>query len=227
MKLGLISDIHGNLEALTVVLSELKGKVSQVFCLGDMIGYYPFPNEVISTLRRGNVRCIKGNHELNFIKNTTGGFGQTSESSHRFMKKILTTESEEFISSLPADIKICCKGVTIQMVHGTPWDETHGKIYPDFEGWDAFQDIPFSIILMGGTHRPFIRKIKGKIIANIGSVGQPRDGNPKACYAILDTDKPKLEIKRIKYDVEKICVASKAAGLSKELRDYLRNGGKK
>lgn len=219
MKFGFISDVHGNLPALKCVLEELAG--CRNYCAGDLVGYGPWPNEVISLLNSRRVACVMGNHDYAAVTGDTRGFNLEAEDALLWTKKRLTVENIRFLSSLPMKLSTD----VFFMVHGSPRDPLNEYVFP----WDPYierlpSEVMQEVVVLGHTHIPFARKTGESFVLNPGAVGQPRDGNPKASYATYDTEKNKATIKRVDYPIEETAEAIKKAGLPKRLAERLYLG---
>jgi putative phosphoesterase len=206
MKLGILSDIHGNFSALKASLHFFEGKVDKLLFLGDISGYYPFVEECISMIPWDITIGIVGNHDvilLNYLNNPASLPAnyqvQYGSALVRSAEK-LSKKSREKLMSLPTT-RVCSVGdISICMVHGTPWDVLNGRVYPDFQEWDRFGACPADIILIGHTHYPLKREMGNKLVINPGSVGQPRDGNRNVSVAELDLYSRRVQFHRISYD---------------------------
>lgn len=225
MKIVLISDIHGNLEALNAVLRELKKiKIKNIYCLGDISDYGGSSNECIEIIRKNKITCIQGNHDLNAVTlERLEWFNEMAQVSVKITNKLLTEKNKKFLLNLPKKLEI----ENLFLVHGSPRDYLYEYIYPDTED-DIFEELvkiaKKQIIAMGHTHTPFIKKIGNKLVINPGSVGQPRDGNNKASFCILDNKKLKAEIIRVKYDVKKAADKIMKIGMPHFLAERLFEG---
>lgn len=210
MKLGIFSDIHGNLPAFERIYHFLKKEsCDRYLFLGDICGYYFQQNEVIDILREiPNLSCLAGNHDVLFLssyenptvmENYTGRFGKSFE----ILKDNLTSENLDFLKHLPLQIKI--KEEAIACFHGSPWSFIEEYVYLDAD-MERFDSLPYKAVFLGHTHRPMevVRKNAGEIkIINPGSVGQPRDGGWPS-FAIYDTETRKSQIKRVKFNIDAI-----------------------
>jgi diadenosine tetraphosphatase ApaH/serine/threonine PP2A family protein phosphatase len=221
MKYGIISDIHGNLEALKVVIEELR-EVNQIICLGDIVGYGPLPNECIDEIRRVSNLNIVGNHDLASIGwKDISWFNEYAKRGIIWTMDTLTKENKEYLSSLPEIIE----EKDFIMVHGSLDDYTDEYITGVKEASKSFELLKEkNLLLVGHTHSPllFLKKehhpiypirlgdkdtIKilpnVKLIVNVGAVGQPRDGDPRASFGIFDTDTQEIKIYRVPYNIRK------------------------
>lgn len=220
MKVAVIADIHANFPALEKVLEDIRG--APIFCCGDLVGYNTFPNEVIDLIRTNNATSILGNHDRAVLTGDTGWFNSEAIKAIEWTAGKLTTENRSFLEALPRAYEN-----EFYMAHGSPKNQLEGYIFsddPDYVFSDFFNYTERDIIILGHTHIPFVKKIDGKLIFNPGSVGQPRDSDPRASYAILDTEKKEVKIKRVGYDIEKTSTAIMKAGLPKRLGIRLFRG---
>jgi len=224
-KIAIISDIHSNFEAFKNVLKKIKKLgIKKIYCCGDIVGYGAEPNECVELIRKDKIISIMGNHDIGCVNlQDKELFNQWGRAAIEWSNKILNEENKGFLFNLPKTLE--AEGV--YFVHGSPRDYLWEYVYPDDSAWsfrEFFNKIGKDVLVMGHTHVPFIRDFKGKLAINPGSVGQPRDGNAKASFCILDTVKKKAEIKRIKYDVKKTADKIKKAGLPEFLAERLFKG---
>lgn len=235
MRIAVISDIHSNLEAFTQVLTDIENSnIDTVVCLGDNIGYGPEPNKVVALIRDHNIMSIMGNHELAVIdRNYLACFTPLARRSLLRTIELLSEETVIFISRLKPFL-IC---YDCRFVHGFPPDSATTYLHQvsDDELQVAFEQMQERICFIGHTHHLEITECKNQIITraplakslinlnresqyiiNIGSVGQPRDGNNNAKYIIWDTSKYSIEIKFVPYDIPSVINKIIAAGLPEE-----------
>jgi putative phosphoesterase len=227
MKIALFSDIHANLPAFEAFLADLDNrKPDAVYCLGDMIGYNIWPNEIINEIRGRGIATLAGNHD----QKTKG-----------YAYELVSAENRNYLTTLPAHIKLEFQlnndHLNLILAHGSTrsideyvledLDETYVR--------DMMIEANADMLCVGHSHKPYSRIIKsdGKIYRaiNIGSVGKPKDGNPKGCYVILTInenssamaeDNVQVEFIRFEYDVEKAAKAIEDSPLPDELADRLR-----
>jgi putative phosphoesterase len=206
MKVGLIADIHGNAPALSVVLSALEQRVEQILFLGDLVGYYPFVNECAAMLAGQKLTAVRGNHDEMLLRCRAEGATPGAEYRSRCgsalerSAKVLSEQADVMLQSWPTEQFLTVSSVKIAMFHGTPWNPLEGRVYPDFNQWERFDDTPADIVLLGHTHYPLVRRLKNKLVINPGSVGQPRDRSGGACCAELDLNSGEVTQHRIPYD---------------------------
>lgn len=247
MRYALISDIHANLHALDAVLADIKrrGDTDAIYHIGDLVGYSAFPNEVVNRLREHAIAGVAGNYDST-VATDYAHCGCKSESlrqeelahiSYEFTRKLVTAESKAFLGALPFSIDLRpagghARGPRLVLVHGTPtlntlyWTEdrsdefclTMAK-YADLRSGD--------VIAFGHTHKPWHRQVQGIHFVNTGSVGRPKDGDPRAGYAVVtfQGEAPQVEFVRVAYDVEAAVAGIRRAGLPEDFVEFLRNGG--
>jgi putative phosphoesterase len=215
MTIGLISDIHGNCEALKVVLAELdKMQVSDVICLGDVVGYYAQINECCDELRARRIRCVMGNHDWYMAG---GGACPRSKSVNdclEYLRRVISPTNLEWLRSFP--VQLWAEGVHI--VHGG-WSDPIDEYLKWTEAY--FDGIPGNRFASGHTHVQLIRTSRGKTYCNPGSVGQPRDNDPRAAFAIYDGE---FTLHRVEYDMQPVFDRMKEAGFSDYYYGCLKTG---
>ncbi|MFB6174612.1 MAG: metallophosphoesterase [Candidatus Nanohalobium sp.] len=205
MKVGLISDIHSNMPALREVLSELKNRnVEKILCAGDLVGYYTRPNEVVEKIREEDITCVKGNHD----QGVEGGefrFNPKARKALRYSKEKLNHENKAFLRELDERKRIKLDNQDIFMAHGSPRRPVEEYVMPedaDKSSLSYFGEKP-DVVMLGHTHKAFSKEVEGVKIVNPGSVGKPRDKDPRASFAVLDTESNSVEHFRTEYSKEK------------------------
>jgi len=244
----LISDIHANLPALEAVLADVrKGNPAAIYHLGDLVGYAPWPNEVVAWLRNANIAGVAGNYDSTVAtdykhcgcKADTPHDEELAHISYAWTRKIITPETKSYLGGLPFRIDINPRGghvagPKIMLFHATP---VNNLVYVTEDRPESFLSRMAKqadaksgdVICFGHTHKPWHRVVDGIHFVNTGSVGRPKDGDARACYVILDMsgDAPVVGFARVKYDVEKAAAGIIDAGLPAEFAEHLRTGGKK
>ncbi|MCJ7456848.1 metallophosphatase family protein [Candidatus Bathyarchaeota archaeon] len=228
MRIAVVSDIHSNYDALQVVLSSM-GDYDAFFCLGDLVGYGAQPNEVVSEIRSLEPDAVVlGNHDYAVSTGDTSGFVHHAVEAIEWTRRQISPENLHYISSLRSKSDFTVDGVKIALAHGSPRDPLMEYVYPsaaEFVLRGMLDESGGSILLLGHTHVPFSQEFESKLIANPGSVGQPRDGDPRASYAILDLSaRTRFQIRRASYDVDAAASKITARGLPKMLADRLYLG---
>ncbi|MCL0053011.1 metallophosphatase family protein [Dehalococcoidales bacterium] len=216
MRYAIIADIHANLAAFTAVLDdiELKGGVEEVWCLGDIVGYGPDPHQCLELLRQYNHVCVAGNHDWAAIgKLDTSDFNPDAATACNWTRQQLTPEDIEYLDHLPLVIE---KG-DFTLVHGSPREPIWEYLLSTSAARENFAYLKSQFCLVGHSHVPIVFSETGyvsqfpaegvlrltttRIIINPGGVGQPRDGNPYASYAIYDSETRSISLYRIPYDI--------------------------
>jgi predicted phosphodiesterase len=222
MRCLVLSDIHSNLEAFEAVVDDA-GPVDQVWCLGDVVGYGPDPNACVELLRSLPHRCVAGNHDWATLgKLDLNDFNPDARDANLWNRQQLTPDNLAFLEALP---EVLVKG-EFTLTHGSPRHPIWEYIIYASTARINFSHFNTRFCLVGHTHAPVsfrLHNVDGeetceavppvldgpikleaeRLIINPGSVGQPRDGNPAASYAILDGDALTLEYRRVAYPIEK------------------------
>jgi putative phosphoesterase len=222
MKLAILSDIHSNLEALDAVLADIEKRgIKHIIVAGDIVGYGPNPNECIQRLRKTGAMCVRGNHDDQAVKmDDIDWFNDFAKVALIWTSKHLTETSKAWLSKLPLIRKVG----NIFVVHGSPLEPLKEYVYENDPLEKHVDSVNMPIIVMGQTHIPYARFVNKTLVINPGSVGQPRDRNPNACYCVLDNDSLKAEIVRIRYDIDAVEKKMKKAGLPAVLAGRLHYG---
>jgi putative phosphoesterase len=256
MKIALFSDIHANLPALQACLQSIEQqKPDAIYCLGDLVGYNIWPNEVINEIRKRGIPTIAGNYDQGiglmseecgcaYKTDTEKEMGKISIS---FTNSIVKPEERKYLRTLPAHIKVEFQlnndKLNLLLVHGSPRkineylfeDRDEKSMLRIMEAADA------DIMCFGHTHKPYHRILNSmsedknhfRHAINIGSVGKPKDGNPKGCYMILTINQDsgisnrstiQVDFIRFEYDVEKAAKAVEESPLPNEYAEMLRKG---
>ena len=209
MKIGVLSDIHANYDALKIVLERLRGEnVDTLIVAGDSVGYYYSARKVFDALLSFTVYHVLGNHEIDLLNCRTGSHG---ESSKRFGSglyrnyKDLTDLQMELISNLKHPLQASIGGVDFLISHGSPWD-LEQYIYPDspLDVWKKFTKYPETVFVTGHTHHQMLKRFSGKLIINPGSVGQSRSTKSSAEWAILETANLQVTFFSERYDSDSL-----------------------
>ncbi len=203
MKILILSDIHGNREALDAVCE----KADMVFCLGDLVNYGPYPGACIERIRGLTDKVVRGNHDNAVGKDMDCGcspkYKELSDAGKMFTKNALHAGEKDFLGNLPVTLNVEIEGKRFVLSHGSPGGDMYKYLRPDVSD-EQFKteltNVTADIVFLGHTHFPMVRKINGVTVVNPGSVGQPRDGIPLASYAVWEDGR--IEIKRVRYDIE-------------------------
>jgi len=211
LRIGVISDVHANLIALQKVLEKLE-TCDIIISAGDVVGYYPYPNEVIEIFRQEKIESVMGNHDAAVVFNDYSDMNEIAKIAGIYTRKIIKKDNLEWLANLP----ISLKKSDFEVYHGIPADNELAYtvyLFPDDPLIEILLNASDKSIIVGHTHIPFIKKQGTKFFLNPGSVGQPRDGNPKASFAIFDTEKGEIILKRVSYNIDEVYEAIIKHGL--------------
>jgi putative phosphoesterase len=217
--IAVISDIHSNFEALKVVLDYLdKQDVSEIYCLGDVVGYYSQVNECCNLLRERNIPCLMGNHDWYMA---SGGFCPRSKSVNDclvYQRRVISSENLNWLKTFKFQFEID----KIKMVHGG-WSDPVDE-YINEPTFDYFNKIEGEIFVSGHTHIQQLKKMNDKLYLNPGSVGMPRDNDPRAAFAIINGSD--ILLGRVEYDIDRVCHLMAEAGFNDYYYGGLKTGSK-
>jgi putative phosphoesterase len=234
MKLAIFGDIHGNLEALQTAYRAVEGRIDKIFHLGELGGYAPFVNEVADFLTAHGISGVQGNYD-DAVANDREHCGcryedpvqeQMSALSFAWTKSRATPKTKEYLKGLPASLELSAGGRKILLFHAAPhknnlyWYEDRPERF--FKEMGEKTDA--EILVYGHTHKPYRKDYDGKVFVNAGSVGKPKDGDPRACVTLIEVtpDVVKTEFLRVEYDVEKTAAAILEHGLPEYFAERLR-----
>jgi putative phosphoesterase len=237
MKLAIFSDVHGNLPALDAVLSDIASRrVDAVYCLGDLVGYAAFPNEVTDRIRRERIPTVMGNYDdgVGFERDDCGcayrdpGEKALGDRSLAWTKAHTTPENKAFLRTLHHEIRFDVDGTRVLLVHGSP-RKMNEYLFED-RPLSSFERLATSsnadVIVYGHTHRPYTKHVKGVFFVNVGSVGKPKDGDWRACYALLEPGASEpIRFARVEYDLKHAADAIRQSDLPHEFAADLETGG--
>ncbi|MBD2250406.1 metallophosphoesterase family protein [Nostoc parmelioides] len=243
MKIAVMSCIHSNYEALDAVLLDIdQQKADQIYCLGDLVGYGPYPNAVVAQIRSLDIPTCVGCWDEDIVEGLNSCecsypsllAEKRGKFAHEWTHKELHQENQEFLAQLPHTLR----QDNLVFVHGSP-QSNHEYLLPELDAFAALERV-FStdadVLFCGHTHVPYVRtldagslqvSVKGvgieqkeinfsasvKRIVNVGSVGEPRHGRPNATYAIYDTDTQEVNLREVPYNYQKTCAAIIEQGL--------------
>lgn len=229
MKTLVVSDIHANFEALR----RLPEDVDEVFCLGDVVDYGPDPRPCIDWLKERRAVIVRGNHDNAVATGAWCGcadlFREASAATREQMWTVLEQSDLDYLDSFPFEEEVSRDGVKFFLVHATPSHPLHPYVRPEeTRRWeDEVARVDADVLLVGHTHLPMILRFGRKLVVNPGSVGQPRDGDPRASFAIIEDGEPRVE--RVSYDIEATVRGLERAELPervvRQLSRVLRTGG--
>ncbi|MVT13758.1 MAG: YfcE family phosphodiesterase [Euryarchaeota archaeon] len=216
----IISDVHSNLFALEAVLSRIR-EGTTILHAGDVVGYYTFPNEVISLFKKWNIISIRGNHDRALINGNVFNFNEYAAASLNWTSRKISKDSLFYILKMKDTLRLNLMGKRVAVYHGAPWDNDYYLM--EYEAREGIIPEGIDVLLLGHTHIPFIKKFGNRIILNPGSVGQPRDGDPRASFVRI-RDNWDIVIERVEYDIDKVEESIKKEGLPEFLAKRLYGG---
>jgi len=236
MRVALIGDIHANLPALEAVLAHIQEQgVEKIWNVGDFVGYGAFPDEVVQLLRkREDVLSIVGNYDLKVLQ-----FKQKKEKwrkkkqsekylAFKWAYENLSKKNRKYLRFLSKEVRLKVKGRRILLTHGSPASEEEPLTSdtPKKRLRELAQMAKANVIICGHSHQPFAREVDGVWFINVGSVGRPDDGDPRACYAILQIDSKQIQVRhhRVEYDVDRAVAAIREHKLPEGFAQMLLQG---
>jgi len=247
MRYALISDVHGNQPALDAVLRDLRARpdIGATHHLGDLVGYSPWPNEVVDTLAGAGISGVAGNYDST-VANDYKHCGCRSENprqeelahvSYQWTRAHVSPRTKAMLAGLPfrVDLKPLgghVSGPGVTLVHATPGNNL---VYVTEDRPDEFLAKMATqaglkagdVLCFGHTHKPWHRVVDGVLFVNTGSVGRPKDGDPRAGYVLLDVgpEEARVEFVRVAYDVDAAARGVIEVGLPEDFAEFLRTGG--
>jgi predicted phosphodiesterase len=248
MRYALISDIHANLPALEAVLADIAARTDVGACyhLGDLVGYAPWPNEVVAKLREVGIPGVAGNYDSTVATDykycgcryEDPRQEELSHLSYEWTRAHVSAKSKAFLGGLPFRIDLRplgghISGPMLTLLHG---NQVLNTVYVDEDRPDAFLEkmgrsvgsAAGDVVCFGHTHRPWQRTVNGIHFVNTGSVGRPKDGDWRAGYVLLavGAGEPRVEFVRVEYDVERAARAIIDSDLPNDFAEHVRTGGK-
>lgn len=244
MKIALLSDIHANLPALEAAFADIeKQNPDAIYCLGDLVGYNTWPNEVVKEIRDRKIATLAGNHDLKVLNLKSVSAEELGGSGKKYAYHIIGQTEKNYLLTLPAHIRLEFQlnddKLNILLVHGSPRSVDEYVLEDSEESYvlQLMEEANADILCVGHSHKPYHRIIQTstgvfKHIINTGSIGKPKDDNPLGCYVLLElsetssnifSDSIKVDFVRFEYDVEKAANAIEQSPLPNEFADRLRN----
>ncbi len=224
MRLALLADVHANLPALEAVLKDVDAAgADQIWVAGDLVGYNPWPNEVIQVLRDRNVRAIRGNHDRAVLRGDTTWFNELAAAAIRWTRIVMTPASVGYLDGLQDRMRVTLPHGIVAVYHGSPRNDDE-YVMPWAADEALMKMAAAHFVVLGHTHVPMAFSSRYGILVNPGSVGQPRDRDPRASWALLETATGGVETRRVPYDVGRVVAEIHKAGLPAELGDRLQWG---
>jgi predicted phosphodiesterase len=241
VKLGIFADVHGNLEALKAVVRLLQDKgATRFICCGDIVGYGPDPNDCVEIVRRMHCTCVAGNHDYGAVgKTPVDRFNSIAAEALLWTRSQLTESNRLYLESLP----LTAETDSLFVVHSSPSAPGDWKyVLTVREAADEIDHFSGAVCAVGHSHRPLaVERLPGKpgrllrqdslairpyarYLINAGSVGQPRDGDPRACCLLYDDAAREMKYLRVAYDMPAVQARIRAAGMPEHLASRLETG---
>ncbi len=234
-RVAVITDIHANLPALEAALQEIEGiGVERLYCGGDLVGYGPSPNEVCRLVEDRAIPTIYGNYDFAIGRGladcgcayVTAHDRELGQLSVEWTLAHTDASARHFLRGLPFDVRFELGGQRVRLVHGSP-RKVNEYLFEDkpahtFERIAAGADC--DVLVFGHTHKPWIDTHGGVLFVNCGSIGKPKDGDPRAAFALLELDargRVQASIERVPYDAEAVAEQVVTAGLPAEFAEKL------
>jgi putative phosphoesterase len=220
MRILLVADIHANWPALRAIPESF----DLCLCLGDLVDYCLEPGPCIDWVRRNARHAVRGNHDhgaaQNVIVNGANGFRYLTGVTRPLSRSLLGPDQMRYLAALPLTQVLTLEDSRFLLVHATPRDPLDEYATPDTAFWERrLKDVEADVICVGHTHYPYILEVGNKLVINPGSVGLPRDGDPRAAYAVLENRR--VELKRIEYPVEDTVRTIQASSLPDQAKEHL------
>jgi putative phosphoesterase len=229
MRIVVLSDIHSNLDALQAVVRHLP-KYDELWCLGDIVGYGPQPNEVIEKLQQLRpTTVLEGNHDRAVVTGDVEGFSSHAARAVKWTRAVIGEAGLSYLAALKPSVQVEREVKTLALFHGSPRDPLTEYVFPgltESAGRGLMNMAGAEIVLLGHTHIPMMYRFNGNILANPGSVGQPRDGDQRASFALLTITQSgvSFEVQRVEYDVGSVADRIVRSGLPSFLAERLYVG---
>jgi len=237
-RVTIFGDIHANLPALEAVLADIESHDNTpLYCLGDLVGYGTFPNEVTATIRERNIPTLMGNYDQGVGNDSDDcGCAYTSPVAEALGKRSIawtnqntSADNKRYLRQLPAHIPLQLDSMRVLLVHGSPRkiNEYLFEDRPDATLERLLDIAEADVLVCGHTHIPYHRILpSGCHVVNAGSVGKPKDGNPQAGYVVLESLNNNFSVtfRRVPYDVERTAQAIEASAMPHEYAQMLRTG---
>jgi len=192
VKIGILSDIHAEPQALRRVLADMPS-VDRVLCAGDAVSEYQFCAETVQLLQQVKAQCIQGNHEM--VLFSGGNASYLNKCQAEFAPALL-----DVLATAPISLELEVAGARLLMVHASPWQPFTEYIFPRSPKLLRFASLPYDYVILGHTHVPMVECVDRVTVINPGSCSQPRDQDRRGSYAILDLERRKVELRRVRLD---------------------------
>ena len=220
MKLVIVSDIHGNHDALRALPEDY----DELWVLGDLVNYGPQPKEVVAEVMEKASLVVQGNHDHavghDDDSRWSPRYRPIAEATRRYTSSVLSDAQKAYLRGLPLQAQAERDGLRFHLTHAMPSDPLYGRHPKDAEGWGAeLQPLQADVLLVGHTHVPFLRRIGDRVVLNPGSLGQPRTGAPVSSYAVCEDGR--FELRSFRYPVEATVGKLRALALPRHVETEL------
>jgi putative phosphoesterase len=220
MKIVIISDLHGNYEALR----SLHENYEELWVLGDLVNYGPEPGAVVDFVKTHSSVVVRGNHDHSIGYDAdprcNARYKQMADLTGKYTASVLKKEQKELLRQLPLKLELTRKNTRFYLCHAKPSDPLYGYCPQQSDDWiKELGQIKAEALLVGHTHTPFIRRIGDQVVVNPGSLGQPKTGKPDACYAVWEDGT--FQLKSFTYAVDKTIAKLKALAFPPEVEKDL------
>ena len=227
MKIVVISDIHGNYDALQAFTEDY----DELWVLGDLLNYGPEPREVVAEIMKKAKLVVRGNHDDAVVSTDAAPWKArwrvTAEATKKYTASVLSEEQKAYVRSLPLHTRVERDGTTFFLIHATPSDPLYGHHSPDSENWaKELEAASANVLLVGHSHVPFMRRLSNGVVLNPGSIGQPRNGDIRASYAVWQDGEFSLRTYSypVRETIRKLRALSFTAEVEEDLVSILETG---
>jgi protein phosphatase len=228
MKIVIVSDIHGNYDAL----DSLPERYDELWVLGDLVNYGPEPKQVVDSVQEKAKLVVRGNHDQSIgygdDPRCSAQFREMAEATRRFSEAVVTAEQKSYLRSFPPRVEAVRGGARFFLCHATPSDPLYEYRKAESDQWSVdCAKLGADVILVGHTHTPFIRSVDRKTVVNPGSLGQPKTGTPDACYAVWEDGE--VSLRRYAYPIDRTVEKIRSMPIGKDVQEklirVLKSGG--
>ena len=218
MRIAVIADIHGNSDALQAVLKDIKKeKIQEIYCCGNIIGYNADPRTCIKLVQNNRITCVQGDYDFVVVTlQNLERFTEPARAAIMWTYQLLWKKEKKFLGSLPIDLV----EDNMTIMHGSPRAQFPGIDAADLKS--MAKRVKTKMLFFGHTHIPFVKDVEGVLLVSPGSVGQPRDGDIRASYAIVNTETLTASIRRVPYNVNTAIEKIRQARLPESIAEMLR-----
>lgn len=192
-------------------------KVEKKICLGDLVGYFHQSIEVLEEMMRSKIPTLLGNHEAYLLGKSSCPSDKWQFISLEYVKNKMSESQRLWLSSLPSSLEEMLDGKRVAYFHGSPWNPLEEYVYPDYPSFDRFSSVAWDYVFLGHTHYPLMKRAGKCMIINPGSCGQPRQGDYRACAAIVDISNNSVEFLNLKYDIKKFLSEARKFGIQERV----------